>query len=305
MKSSFEKLHSELSLCKDIICRKDELLSKHTSFKIGGKTELFCELNSESAISYAFLKARELDITPYVLGNGTNILFPDDGVNYPVFKICGKKIDVSDDVITCDAGVSLMQISLEAKKNGLTGFEFAYGIPGTVGGAVVMNAGAYGSEIKDVLIESTYLDASGNIKTLKADEHNFGYRKSFYKENPENIVLSAKFKLNQGNTDEIAEKMSDILSRRKEKQPLEYPSAGSVFKRPEGYFAGALIEQSGLKGHTIGGAQVSEKHAGFIINRGGAAYDDVKKLVEYIKDRVYKEYGVNLECEIIFAPKEL
>ncbi len=305
MTDRFEKLYNELSSHEGIVCKWNEPLSKHTSFKIGGETKLFCELYGVKSISYAIMKAKEFGLSPYVLGNGTNVLFPDSGVGYPVFKICGNKIDTQNDVIACDSGASLMQVSLEAKKKELTGLEFAYGIPGTVGGAVVMNAGAYGSEIKDILVESTYLDKYGNIKTLNAEQHNFGYRQSFYKENPENIVLSATFKLNYGNADEISAKMADILVRRKEKQPLEYPSAGSVFKRPEGYFAGALIEQSGLKGYTIGGAQVSEKHAGFIINRGGATCDDVKNLVFYIKEKVHKDHGVGLECEIIFAPEKL
>lgn len=297
-----DKLYENLCDHKDIICRKDEPISKHTSFKIGGMAKLFCELKSEEAIGYAIAEARKLDISPFILGNGTNILFPDEGVEYPIFKISDSEIKMNGDELFVTAGTSLIQLSIFAKENSLSGFEFAYGIPGTVGGAIVMNAGAYGSEIKDVLVESTYLDENGNIKILSADEHNFGYRESFYKENPKNVVLNAKFKLISGNREEIGAKMADILSRRRDKQPLEYPSAGSVFKRPEGYFAGALIEQSGLKGHTIGGAQVSEKHAGFIVNRGDATCEDVKKLIEYIKEKVYKDSGVTLECEVMFAP---
>lgn len=189
----------------------------------------------------------------------------------------------------------LSKIGSEAKKASLTGFEFASGIPGTAGGAVFMNAGAYGGETKDIVASSKYIDANGNIGEIT--QHNFGYRSSVYKDNGK-FVTEVTFKLKKGDKGEIAEKMLDFAKRRSDKQPLEYPSAGSVFKRPEGYFAGQLIEQAGLKGYTVGGACVSEKHSGFIINKGGATCDDVLKLISHIQNTVYDKFGVHLEQEV-------
>ena len=302
MKDALYKLHNALLAHPDITIIANEPMSRHTSVKIGGAAELFCELSSVEAVCVALNCARELDIEPFIMGNGTNLLVDDSGIPGAVFKINGGKCEVSGDCICVDAGVSIATLARKAKDNSLSGLECAYGIPGTVGGAVVMNAGAYGFEIKDVLVESTYLDENGIVKTLGTDEHNFGYRTSFFKEHPKCIVLSAKIKLIRGNKEEIEGKMNDILARRREKQPLEFPSAGSVFKRPEGYFTGALIEQSGLKGYSIGGAQVSEKHAGFIINKDNATGKDVKELIEYIKETVFENYGVELEREVLYAP---
>ena len=231
------------------------------------------------------------------------MICPDEGYNGIVITTERlKNISVNDNMITSDCGVTMNQLSSKARDASLKGLSFAYGIPGFVGGAVYMNAGAYGGQISDVLVRSTYYDPeTGKIKTFEKEEHQFGYRESVYKNNPSYVILSAEFLLDNGDGSVIKDEMDDFMNRRRTKQPLEYPSAGSVFKRPEGHFAGQLIEECGLKGRRVGGAVVSEKHAGFIVNDGAATAKDVKELVDIIKTEVFKKFNINLACEIIFV----
>ena len=285
---------------EDLCVLCDEPMSRHTSFRIGGPAALFLIPKTQEAFCAAIRQAREGETRFFVLGNGSNVLFDDAGFDGAVIAATSLDgITVDRDLLTAEAGASLSSVCKTARDASLAGLEFAYGIPGSVGGAVVMNAGAYGGEIKDVLAESVAFDpASGEIVRIPLEAHAYGYRDSIYKHS-ERIVLAASFRLVPGDRGEIAAKMNDIAGRRVAKQPLEYPSAGSVFKRPEGHFVGQMVEESGLKGFRIGGAEVSEKHAGFIVNRGGATSRDVLLLVEHIQDVVRKNYAVELECEII------
>ena len=292
-----DKIICALSDVHNLIITENELMSKHTTFKIGGPAKLFIDAQTRDAATEALTILFDLGISPYILGNGSNTLFPDTAYDTPVLKLSCNSIKMSGEKLSADAGVLLPVLSSYAMKNFLTGLEFAQGIPGTVGGGIVMNSGAYGGEISNTLISSTYFH-KGKVGTLSTSEHEFAYRNSFYKKHNDYIILSANFKLSKGNQDEISEMMRDFGARRREKQPLEFPNAGSVFKRPVGYFAGALIEQCGLKGFSIGGASVSPKHAGFIVNNGGATADDVKRLINHIQETVLKETGVSLECEI-------
>ncbi len=284
----------------DLFIRKDERMSLHTTFRIGGPARLFLDAHSVDAVLGALDVLGGFGISPLILGNGSNLVVSDDGIDGVVLKLSCNKISVSGNKIFAEAGATLSSVASIAQRQGLGGFEFAHGIPGSVGGALVMNAGAYGGEISQVLTKSTYI-SPGGVFTIPNEEHKFGYRTGIYKQNPAFTVLSAEFSLYEDDPDVISSKMRELAERRRDKQPLEFPSAGSVFKRPEGHFAGALIEQCGLKGFSIGGAEVSKKHAGFIINRGGATAADVKKLVEYIRNTVLKETGVTLECEICFV----
>lgn len=234
----------------------------------------------------------------FVLGNGSNLLFTDDfhnGIYISTLKLCN--ISSDGDIITADCGARLSSVCNYAASLSLSGMEELSGIPGTVGGAVYMNAGAYGGEIKDTLIKTVYLTKSGEVKEIDNENHLFGYRQSIFQKSG-NIILSSSFKLTKGNKNEIKEKMTELLKRRNEKQPLNYPSAGSTFKRPEGYFAGKLIEDCGLKGYTLGGACVSDKHCGFVINKDNASSDDILKLIAHIKETVHKNFGVKLEEEV-------
>ena len=244
---------------------------------------------------------KESAIPYFILGNGSNLLVGDGGYRGAVIQIYKNMsaVTVEGTEITVQAGALLSSVAAAAKNAALTGFEFAGGIPGTMGGAVVMNAGAYGGEMKDVLTEVTVMDEEGEIVTLPADKLELGYRTSIIK-TAGYIVLEAKLQLKEGNPEVIRETMKDLTIRRTTKQPLEYPSAGSTFKRPEGYFAGKLIMDSGLAGYQVGGAQVSEKHCGFVINAGGATARDVRTLMDNVRDIVYKKYGVTLEPEVKF-----
>ncbi len=293
----FDRIIQFLYEIPDLTIKKKEPLAQHSSFRIGGPAEVFLEANTVNAVISANKILSDFNVCPLVIGNGSNILFPDDGINGFVLKLTCNKVTVSENKLYAEAGASLASIASIAMRNSLTGLEFAHGIPGTLGGAIIMNAGAYGGEISQVLDTSMYISKDG-VFNLPLQHHNFGYRTSFYKQNPGLIVLSATFNLQEGNPSEISEKMSELAAKRREKQPLEYPSAGSTFKRPEGHFAGALIEQCGLKGFSVGGAEVSKKHAGFIVNKGGATADDVKKLIEHIQSVVLKETGFSLECEV-------
>ncbi len=284
-----------------IECRNALPLSSKSSFKIGGKADLAVLPKNAAELEYvvAYLMDREI---PYiVIGNGSNILFEDEGYRgCVIFTEKMNEVKVEGNRIYAGAGTSFTALASKAKTASLTGLEFAYGIPGSVGGAVVMNAGAYGGQVSDVLESCDVFDAEKcEFYTLSRDEMELSYRHSVLSENKNLICVGATFALKEGNKSEIDAVMRDLMQRRISKQPLEYPSAGSVFKRPApDLFVGKMIEESGLKGYTVGGAQVSEKHAGFIINIGGATAKDVLDLVEHIKSVIRKNYGVELECEI-------
>ena len=281
--------------------RKYEPLSKHTTFKIGGVADTYVKVTSLSKLSTILKECRESDIDYMIIGNGSNILASDDGYRGVVIRLDGdfRKIAlVDDDTVYCGAGATLAALCKFALNNGLSGLEFAWGIPGSVGGAVFMNAGAYGGEMKDVVYSVNHLTKYGEPGRTEKDDLQFGYRTSVYRQNNA-IITGATLKLRKDNPEDIRARMDDYLGRRSSKQPLEYPSAGSVFKRPAGAYAGALIEQCGLKGHSHGGAQVSEKHAGFIINKANANANDVKSLIREVQTKVYDETGYNLECELI------
>lgn len=281
--------------------RKYEPMSKHTSFKIGGNADVYIKVNNLSKLSTILKECQDSDVDYMILGNGSNLLVSDDGIRGVVIRLDGdfRKITLLDDTtIFCGAGATLAYLCKFALNCGLSGLEFAWGIPGTVGGAVFMNAGAYDGEMKDVVHSVSHISPSGEIGRTEKENMNFGYRTSVYRSN-NMIITGVTLKLKKGNPDEIRAKMDDYMSRRSTKQPLEYPSAGSVFKRPEGNFAGALIEQCGLKGKTCGGAQVSEKHAGFIINKSNATSKDVRDLIGEIQKTVSEKTGYSLECELI------
>ena len=278
-----------------------EPMKNHTTFRIGGPADLFLLPNTVEEIK----KIREICIQEqesyFILGNGSNLLVSDSGFRGVIIQTYRNlaQIQVEEDCIRAQAGALLSGIAQAAKAASLTGFEFAAGIPGTLGGAVVMNAGAYGGEMKDVLKEATVLDSEGQIRRIPAGKLAMGYRTSVIKE-AGYMVLEAVISLKKGDPDQIRETMKDLTQRRISKQPLEYPSAGSTFKRPEGYFAGKLIMDSGLRGYTHGGAQVSEKHCGFVINTGGATARDVCELMEHVQKTVYEKYNVKLEPEVKF-----
>lgn len=281
---------------------ENEPLSKRTSFKIGGAARVAVFPDTNEKLVAAVLAAKSNGERCVLLGNGSNVLVSDRGFDgVCVITTDCNSLSIDGDVITASCGVTLARLAAAARDASLTGLEFAHGIPGTVGGGVFMNAGAYGGEIADVLLSSVCFDlSSGKTVEMDAKDHRFGYRTSVYSRNEDLILLSAKFQLKHGEKAEISAKMSELMAKRREKQPLEYPSAGSTFKRPVDNFAGKLIEESGLKGYTVGGAKVSEKHAGFVINAGGATANDVKKLISDVKERVFADSGVLLECEIKF-----
>lgn len=279
---------------------KDASMKKYTSFKCGGNAKVLIIPNSADSLKNIIAFCSSKGVKPLIIGNGSNLIVTDKGINGVVIKIGSQmsKIELVDETtIFCESGASLKSLCMFALENSLSGLEFAYGIPGTVGGAVYMNAGAYGGEMKDVLYSCTHIDSNGEIGEILQERLNLGYRRSAYTDNGF-TVISAVMKLKKAEKSEIKEAMDDKLRRRKEKQPLEYPSAGSTFKRPEGYFAGALIEESGLKGYTVGGAQVSEKHAGFVINKGDATSTDVINLIHDVQRIVFEKHGVLLETEV-------
>lgn len=279
---------------------KDAPMKKYTSFKCGGNASVLVIPNSVDCLKQIIDFCSSKSIKPLIIGNGSNLLVTDNGINGVVIKIGSdiSKIELLDETtIRCEAGASLKSLCMFALENSLSGLEFAYGIPGTLGGAVYMNAGAYGGEMKDVLVSTTHIDLDGNIGELFQEDLNLRYRGSAYTDNNYTIV-SAVMKLKKADKKDIKEAMDDKLQKRKEKQPLEYGSAGSTFKRPTGYFAGALIEQSGLKGYTVGGAQVSEKHAGFVINKNNATATDVINLIRDVQKIVFEKHGVMLETEV-------
>ena len=281
-----------------------EPLSKHTTFRVGGEADCFIKVETERQLSALLAYLKKVEIPYFVMGNGSNLLVADSGYQGIVLQIgdCCNKIVVQGNRIHVQAGAYLSQVARAACEHGLSGLEFAAGIPGTVGGGVVMNAGAYDGEMKQVVEGVTVLDEEGNRLELDNATMEFGYRTSAIKYQPF-IVTECCFKLERGDKEAIAAKMEELKQKRKEKQPLEYPSAGSTFKRPEGYFAGKLIMEAGLAGASIGGAQVSEKHCGFIINTGNATAADIRQLITYVQDEVKRHYHVYLEPEIVFLGK--
>lgn len=277
-------------------------LSRHASFRIGGRAALavFPETEEQMLSTLQILTANDARFA--VIGNASNVVFDDGGYNGAVvFTTVWRELKQNGCGMRVSAGVPLLTVANTARDASLTGAEFAYGIPGSIGGAVYMNAGAFGGCMADMCQSSFAFDLwSGETLTLCGEEQCFGHRTSVYEKTDRYVILGADLALRAGDREEISARMSDYLSRRRRTQPLEYPNAGSVFKRPEGHFAGKLIEDCGLKGVSVGGAQVSEKHAGFIVNRGGATASDVRRLVELVRDRVLCETGVTLECEIKF-----
>lgn len=290
--------------CRAAGCETEEKapMEQYTSFRIGGPADLLITAYDANQIQKAYGLCREGNIPMMILGNGTNLLVSDRGIRGAVLRLDGSrcKPESKDGQLHCFAGITLKKLCLFARDSGLAGLEFAYGIPGTVGGAVYMNAGAYGGQTADVLFSAEALFPDGSRRVLPAADMKMGYRHSVFMES-DAVVTAVTFCLASGEPSEIGVRMDEILKRRRDKQPLEYPSAGSFFKRPEGHYAGALIEKSGLKGFTVGGAQVSEKHAGFVINRGGATFADVCRLSDSIRERVMKDSGVMLEPEVRFV----
>ena len=277
----------------------NEPMKNHTSFRTGGEADIFVSPDSIKSLKDVIKLFRENDIPFYIFGNGSNILVSDRGIEGAVIHIGSgfSSIEVKENKITSGAGAILSAVSNAALENSLTGFEFASGIPGSFGGAVFMNAGAYGSEIKNVIKSVLVLNENLELEELSKDRLELGYRSSIFQKN-NYIILGGTIELETGNKDNILSEMNELNAKRREKQPLNFASAGSTFKRPEGYFAGKLIEDSGLKGKTIGGAQVSEKHAGFIVNTGTATTDDIINLMDFCKKTVYEKFGVMIEPEV-------
>ncbi|MCD8230347.1 MAG: UDP-N-acetylmuramate dehydrogenase [Clostridiales bacterium] len=282
---------------------RDESMSRHTTFRVGGPADFLVMPDMES-LPKVIAYCREKGIPCLVIGNGSNLLCGDGGVDGVVIEI-GKRmsgIRVGAENVAAEAGALLSAVSARAASESLTGFEFAAGIPGSIGGAAVMNAGAYGGEMKDVLTDVTVLTSEGEIRTVPAEELDLSYRHSAIPGRGY-IVLSVSLRLKTGDSDAIFAYMAELKEKRVSKQPLEYPSAGSTFKRPQGYFAGKLIQDAGLRGFVAGGAQVSEKHCGFVINRGGATAADICSLMEHVQQTVREQFGVELEPEVKFVGK--
>lgn len=275
----------------------DEDMSKHTSFKTGGKADFYIKVYSIEEIKSILKISKENNIPLFVLGNGTNLLVKDQGYRGIIIQIKMEEINIDETAAIVDSGVKNSVLSKKLANNSLTGFEFASGIPGTIGGAIKMNAGAYGSEMKDIVKEVTYLDYDGNIHTISNSECEFSYRHSkFFNEKA--IILQAKLNLEHGNKEDIENKVNELLKQRKEKQPLEYPNAGSTFKRGDGFITAKLIDECGLKGYSIGGAEVSEKHAGFIVNKNNATSTDILDLIRHVQKIVKEKTGENIKLEI-------
>ncbi len=306
----FDALQQELSRrCPSLEIRRDEPMAKHTAFRIGGPAVLMALPHIEKEAVQAVQAAAQCGITPFFLGNGSNLLVPDRGVERFVLKLAGglerlePVYDPEKSGLLAGSGVLLSRLSSFALEQELTGLEFAQGIPGSVGGAVVMNAGAYGGEMAQAVYSVTCLEPDGTVAVVEGEQLRFSYRRSAFSDG-QRLILRARLTLRPGDRAEIREKMADLAQRRKTKQPLEYPSAGSTFKRPAPLadgtpvYAAALIDRCGLKGFSVGGAQVSEKHAGFIINRGGATFDDVMELIEKVQEAVLNRTGVELEPEV-------
>lgn len=281
-----------------IVVHTDEPMKNHTYFRIGGKADIFISVKNEKEILELVRLLKESKVPYYVIGNGSNLLVSDDGIEGVVISV-GKDfsgISCNDNRIEASAGTLLSRISACALENSLTGFEFASGIPGSLGGAIVMNAGAYDGEMKDVVVSTRYISADGEIKEVFGVDHGFGYRKSNFTNGE--IIVSSVIELKPGDKDSISAYMRDLAERRRTKQPLEYPSAGSTFKRPEGFFAAKLIDDAGLRGYRHGGAMVSDKHCGFVVNVDNATCADVKAVMNHIEKIVMEKFGVKLEPEV-------
>ena len=276
-----------------------EPMSRHTTFRAGGPADFFVTPEKEGQVRKTLSLLKEAQVPRYIMGNGSNLLVGDRGYRGVILQICKKmnRIRIQDTVIQAQAGALLSKIAAEAQAKRLTGFEFASGIPGSLGGAAMMNAGAYGGEMKQVLIQAQILNASGEIEDVLAEEMELGYRSSVFSRNG-GVILSASIQLEPGDPSAIQSRMEELKFLRTSKQPLEYPSAGSTFKRPEGYFAGKLIQDAGLRGFQVGGAQVSEKHCGFVINKDQATAMDIRSLMEQVSEKVYAQFGVRLEPEV-------
>lgn len=298
--NKIQKLYQQLQqLLPGLELRLDEPMSRHTTFRVGGAAALMaCPRQTEELVEAVKL-ARELEVPTVMVGNGSNLLVDDGGVNAFVVKTVPQYSDcqVRGEELTAQAGILLSQLATRAAQAGLTGLEFAHGIPGSLGGGVTMNAGAYGGEMVQVVRQVGVLCPDGSVETWEGERCEFRYRHSAFSDG-KHLVLWAKLGLKSGNPEEIRAYMRDLAARRREKQPLEYPSAGSTFKRPEGHFAAALIDQCGLKGLRVGGAMVSEKHAGFVVNVGNATCSDILNLMEQVKQRVFQATGVELEPEV-------
>lgn len=293
------------AVCNKYNCNFEENfpLAGKTSIKIGGKCDLYVEANSEECLAELLKVCRENALPYFILGKGSNLLIRRfRGVVIAIGSALGG-ITVKGNTVTAGAGAALSAVCCAALENSLSGMECLYGIPGSMGGALYMNAGAYGGEIKDIVTSARCIDKNGNIVEIPADKMELSYRHSVFSENGY-CILSVSLELVPREKAEIKARMDELMQKRRDKQPLEFPSCGSTFKRPDGYFAAALIEECGLKGCTVGGAQVSEKHSGFVINRGGATFEDVMELVEHIKTVVLGQKGVELECEMLIVDRE-
>lgn len=307
MYENFKEAVKEIIKEEQILC--GESLAKHTTFRIGGPADLFLQPKNEDEISELVRFCNEKEIPFYIMGNGSNILAGDKGYEGIILHI-GKEMssvqfEQQEDgtvLVTAGAGIMLTRLAREAANHALTGLEFAGGIPGTLGGAVTMNAGAYGGEIKDCITWAKVITREGKQMVLNKEELALGYRSSIIQKK-EWIVTQAQFLLKEGNIEEIRQTMDELQKKRKEKQPLEYPSAGSTFKRPEGYFAGKLIEDAGLRGYRVGDIMVSDKHCGFVVNVGNGTAKEVHELIQYVEQTVYDKFGVKLEPEVRFLGK--
>ena len=290
-----------------IILKRDEPLRNHTAFKVGGPVRVMFFPDSTTNLTEICNILGGFEISPLIIGNGSNILADDKLLDVAVVntsKLSAMKLNAENSSfspayrdIEADAGALLSKLAVFAYENGLTGLEFAHGIPGTVGGAVVMNAGAYGGEMKDVVVGTTAYSVKDGVRKLTAAENGFSYRQSRFMQSDE-VVMSVAVRLQRGNKENIKQKMDELGIRRRESQPLDFPSGGSTFKRPKDGYAAAIIEKAGLKGYTVGGAQVSEKHSGFIVNKGGATFSDIMAVVEHVQREVFKQSGTQLELEI-------
>lgn len=285
---------------ENTIVHINEPMDSHTTFRIGGPADCLCEVRDALSLKNILRLCSEYSVPYFILGLGSNLLVSDEGIGGLVIKLGGQfnEITLSDDnIIRCGAGSTLAKLCVFARNMSLGGLEFAWGIPGSVGGAIYMNAGAYDGEIKNVAISAEYMDKNGNIRVYSQKELDFSYRHSVFTDS-DNIILNASFRLTPKPQDKITERMQELMDRRKLKQPINHPSAGSVFKRPEGFFAAALIEECGLKGYTVGGARVSPKHSGFIVNDDHASSEDVLALIRHIKNVVKESKNVDLCCEV-------
>lgn len=276
-------------------------MKEYTTFRVGGEAECLVLIQQEEELAKLIPYLNQIEQDYFILGNGSNLLVGDKGYRGIILKFDGpmEQIAIEGTHITAKAGALLSKVAVAAKDNSLTGLEFAAGIPGSIGGGVVMNAGAYDGEMKQVVESVTVMDGDGQISVLDNDTMEFGYRTSIIKSRPY-IVLEVALKLTEGNREQIGARMEELTNLRRSKQPLEYPSAGSTFKRPEGYYAGKLIMDAGLRGYRIGGAQVADKHCGFVINAGGATAADIREVIEEVQERVRERFHVFLEPEVVF-----